>query len=359
MYGLQHCYSLITLNASLCSSLRDISAFSNCRSLEKVYLCGCEELSRISALQSCVGLKMLNVLSTSVRDLVPLGMLSRLHDLRCDPIGVKKSYIYRRIFARVREFTSVGITPESVKILEKISLRKLQIHQPKGRNPTGCVGFVVSLVPACISEIFRKLRLTLPGSLRRVRLFLDICHVEELDVVRILIRSLPSSVVHFVFRNESTIEPEDVSDEWVQSVLDPEGLRLNALRLFEWNCQSSISNIAPMVNCWASTLEYFVFKTWDNLSVVDISALSQCSHLRFLDLSFNCRSPLTPLSSCISLESLRLGWTTVTEVLPLKGCRALRVIHCNLSDEELQKSLPGVCRGQLKNPEVDQWEMDD
>ena len=96
----------------------------------------------------------------------------------------------------------------------------------------------------------------------------------------------------------------------------PEGLQLKALRLFDWNCESSISNIAPMVNCWATTLEYFTFRAWGD-GTVDISALSQCSSLRFLDLSCNnLMSDLSPLSSCISLESFNLDETNVTDVSP-------------------------------------------
>lgn len=61
--------------------------------------------------------------------------------------------------------------------------------------------------------------------------------------------------------------------------------------------------------------------------ISDISALSACTKLKYLDLSGNNISDLTPLMSIPELETLVLSDNNITSIYPLMGISSLKCVH--------------------------------
>lgn len=103
-----------------------------------------------------------------------------------------------------------------------------------------------------------------------------------------------------------------------------------ALSLALPNCaiHSEAPSAAPQITLGGATFETDSTELkLSGLGLTDISALSECSSLTFLDLSSNSIADISPLMSIPHLETLILSANQISNIYPLMGLTSLRYLY--------------------------------
>ena len=87
-------------------------------------------------------------------------------------------------------------------------------------------------------------------------------------------------------------------------------------------CKTIMSDISPLSSC--TGLQYLNLR---GTQVSDISPLSSCTGLRSLNLRQTQVSDIFPLTSCTGLQTLWSGNTNVSDISPLSSCTGLQTLY--------------------------------